>query len=176
MVDDELEKKFHVDELPFDIPVNVEEMGYNTVKNTDMHYLITQNYFYIGDKEEVRIREVNDGDEVKHFITSKEGILPSRREEYNIINSDIGKLIMKGFREEPIRKMRFLISMDNVTAEVDVYLNKKLLGLVLVEVEFDTLSQMDSFVAPDWFGEEINYTNGDLWKIINYIGVDIDEN
>lgn len=54
-----------------------------------------------------------------------------------------------------IEKTRYEIDADGgATIELDVY-GGALDGLVVAEVEFDSESDADGFVAPDWFGREV---------------------
>jgi CYTH domain-containing protein len=53
-----------------------------------------------------------------------------------------------------VDKVRHRVAVEGGTAEVDVF-GGDLAGLVLVEVEFPTEEAAGSFVAPDWFGEEV---------------------
>jgi len=52
-----------------------------------------------------------------------------------------------------IRKNRTYVALDaGLTAHVDQYLD---LDLVSIEVEFDTLTDAETFQAPAWFGREV---------------------
>ena len=54
-----------------------------------------------------------------------------------------------------IAKKRYLIPLnEKLTAELDVF-EQELSGLLLVEVEFDTVEEANSFVPPAWFGEDV---------------------
>ena len=41
-----------------------------------------------------------------------------------------------------------------MTAELDIF-EEDLKGLVIVEVEFDSVEEANAFSAPDWFGEDV---------------------
>ncbi len=57
--------------------------------------------------------------------------------------------------EKFLEKSRYYIPLeDNLTAELDIF-QGKLAGLVLVEVEFKSAEQMESFKPPDWFGKDV---------------------
>lgn len=49
--------------------------------------------------------------------------------------------------------------------EIDLYTQ---LELTVLEVEFDSLEEAESFAAPDWFGEDVSvekqYSNKTVWK------------
>ncbi len=65
-----------------------------------------------------------------------------------------------------ICKTRYLIPLENgLRAELDIF-QGRLEGLRLVEVEFPDFESADSFVKPDWFGDDVSsdkkYTNANL--------------
>ncbi|MEE3467801.1 MAG: CYTH domain-containing protein [Eubacterium sp.] len=63
---------------------------------------------------------------------------------------------------EPIRKTRYKIPYEKFTIELDIFHGKRE-GLILAEVEFESVEESKSFVKPDWFGEnvsgDIRYSN-----------------
>lgn len=69
-----------------------------------------------------------------------------------------------------IRKTRYMIPLaeSGYTAELDVF-SAELEGLLLVEVEFSTLSEAEDFRAPAWFGEDVSdtglYSNARLARL-----------
>lgn len=73
-----------------------------------------------------------------------------------------GKLIEKNRYDIPL--------YDGLIAELDIY-HGDLEGLIIVETEFKTEEQADSFIVPDWFGEEITenkrYKNKNLARLEN---------
>lgn len=67
-----------------------------------------------------------------------------------------------------IDKIRYLIPLDEThTAELDVF-QGTLAPLRLVEVEFESQEDADSFIGPDWFGDDVTnsgeYHNSNLSK------------
>lgn len=72
----------------------------------------------------------------------------------------------------PLRKTRKTLTLNqgdkNYQAEIDSYHDIK--GLMVVEVEFPTIEEAESFVPPEWFGNDITeddtYKNQALWKTI----------
>ena len=73
--------------------------------------------------------------------------LPLTKEAYEHLLSKIDGLL--------IAKKRYLIPLnEKLTAELDVF-EQELSGLLLVEVEFDTVEEANSFVPPAWFGEDV---------------------
>ena len=57
-----------------------------------------------------------------------------------------------------ISKTRYLIPLgvENLTAEVDVF-EPPFAPLIMAEVEFESEEQANTFVAPDWFGEDVTF-------------------
>jgi adenylate cyclase len=53
-----------------------------------------------------------------------------------------------------LEKTRYRLPVGEHTAEVDVY-EGDLAGLCRIEVEFTSEDEARSFVAPDWFGDEV---------------------
>lgn len=56
-------------------------------------------------------------------------------------------------------------SKGGLTAEIDVF-EKKLKGLVFVEVEFPSKKAMESFIPPDWFGRDVTQEE---WSVNAYL-------
>ena len=65
----------------------------------------------------------------------------------------------------PVRKTRYRIPYAGRTIELDIFHGKHK-GLVLAEVEFDSVEEGESFIPPNWFGEDVSgdirYTNSYL--------------
>ena len=103
----------------------------------------------------VRLRKTVTLDETAYSHCVKYSLAQNKREEfenYMTVNqfNRIMKLYPNAKKEE---KKRTIIDLKNngLVAEVDEYPN----GDIVVEVEFHTLTQMENFYPPAWFGEEI---------------------
>ena len=132
----EIERKYLVRELPADLE------QYES-KKIAQGYLCTEPV--------VRIRRSNDD----YYMTYKgDGLMV--REEYNLpLTKDAYEHLRPKIDGLLIAKTRYLIPLDNkLTAELDVF-EEDLNGLVIVEVEFDTIEEANTFTAPDWFGEDV---------------------
>lgn len=132
----EIERKYLVRKLP----ENLEQ--YNK-KKIAQGYLCTEPV--------VRIRRSNDDYYMTYkgdgLMVREEYNLPLTREAYEHLRPKIDGLL--------IVKTRYLIPLDNkLTAELDVF-EEDLNGLVIVEVEFNTVEEANAFHAPDWFGEDV---------------------
>ena len=135
----EIERKFLVKELP----KNLEEYKQQRISQG-----------YICTNPVVRIRRSNDD----YYITYK-GKGHMVREEYNLpLTQEAFEHMLPKIDGILIDKIRYLIPLDEkLTAELDVFLGK-LEPLRLVEVEFDTVEEAESFVAPEWFGDDVTHT------------------
>lgn len=132
----EIEKKFEIKDFPTDIE------QYKS-SHIEQAYLCTAPV--------VRIRKQDD----KYILTYKNGggvahteyDLPLSKEGYeHLLQKADGNIITK---------TRYFIPLhDGLTAELDVF-EGCFLGLAFVEVEFESLEQAESFVAPDWFGDDV---------------------
>ncbi len=132
----EIERKYLVRKLP----ENLEQ--YNK-KKIAQGYLCTEPV--------VRIRRSNDD----YYMTYKgDGLMV--REEYNLpLTQEAYEHLRPKIDGLLIAKTRYLIPLDNkLTAELDVF-EEDLNGLVIVEVEFNTVEEANAFHAPDWFGEDV---------------------
>ncbi len=132
----EIERKYLVRKLP----ENLEQ--YNK-KEIAQGYLCTEPV--------VRIRRSNDD----YYMTYKgDGLMV--REEYNLpLTQEAYEHLRPKIDGLLIAKTRYLIPLDNkLTAELDVF-EEDLNGLVIVEVEFNTVEEANAFHAPDWFGKDV---------------------
>ena len=132
----EIDRKYLVRKLP----ENLEQ--YNK-KKIAQGYLCTEPV--------VRIRRSNDD----YYMTYKgDGLMV--REEYNLpLTQEAYEHLRPKIDGLLIAKTRYLIPLDNkLTAELDVF-EEDLNGLVIVEVEFNTVEEANAFHAPDWFGEDV---------------------
>lgn len=131
----EIERKFLVGELP-------QLDGY-------LHSEIVQGY--VSFSPEIRVRQLDD----KYYRTEKgEGMIIREENEWEISKSEAEKLF-KEVKTNLIEKTRYYIPYNNYTIELDIY-KGKFKGLIVAEVEFDSLDEANAFVPPDWFIEDIS--------------------
>lgn len=113
---------------------------------------ITQGY--LNTDPVIRIRQDNDSYELtyksKGLMARQEYNLPLTREAYEHLLTKIdGRLI---------EKRRYMIPLEHgLTAELDVF-ERELAPLILVEVEFSSEEEANSFVPPSWFGEDVTFS------------------
>lgn len=147
----EIERKYLIEHLPFDL-------------NFYPHKLIEQAYLCIDPV--VRIRREDE----EYYLTYKgKGFLV--REEYNLpLSKEAYIHLLTKADGNIITKKRFLIPIDNrLTIELDVF-DKPFDSLLLAEVEFSSKEEANTFLPPDWFGEDVTfskkYHNSSLSQII----------
>lgn len=143
----EIERKFLVDIKELHT-LNLDSMQYTSIE---------QVYLAIQDTNEVRIRKVDDS---KCTMTIKsKGDLTRKEVEFDIPHSKYEEIVDNElYLNRIICKKRYKIPLDGtLMAEVDVYA-KNLLGLVTVEVEFESEEQANQFIKPYWFEKEVTYS------------------
>lgn len=130
----EIERKFLIKELP--------DLSKYEYVDIEQGYLCTHPV--------VRIRKKND----KYILTYKGGGLMAREEIEAELTEDAYKHLREKIDGHPITKRRYLIPFDPYTIELDVFEGHKS-GLIMAEVEFPTVEEANSFVPPEWFGEDV---------------------
>lgn len=117
---------------------------------------------YICTNPVVRIRKSDD----EYYLTYKgKGLMA--REEYNLSLTQEGyEHMLPKIDGRLIEKSRYLIPLEGkLTAELDIF-EGDLAPLIIVEVEFDSLDAANSFIPPEWFGEDVTesrkYHNSNL--------------
>ncbi|MCR5271937.1 MAG: CYTH domain-containing protein [Lachnospiraceae bacterium] len=138
----EIERKYLIDleSVPFDYksyPAKVIEQG------------------YLSTDPVVRVRKSND----KYILTYK-GKGEIEREEYNLpLTKEAYEHLVKKSDGRIIKKIRYNIPYkEKYLIELDVFLGD-LEPLVVAEVEFESRQEADTFVPPDWFGEDVSTDN-----------------
>jgi len=141
---EEIEKKFLVKEIP-----NLNDLEFVDIK---------QFYLHFQPDPIIRLRKVGE----EYFLTYKSKI--NRDSTANVCNEyelPINKTIYEKLYDSKIgnvvAKKRYRIKLpDNHTAELDVF-EGLLTGLVVVEVEFESMQDVESFIVPDWFGRDVSH-------------------
>lgn len=136
----EIEKTFLVKKIPNDL-------------SSYQFFEIKQGYIS-SPPSPLRIRKKGNSFELTKKIPLKTGDYSSAN-EINILLTEYEFNKLWPTVEKYLEKIRYLIPLkNNLTAELDVY-QGKLKGLVVVEVEFVSEKQMNSFKPPRWFGQDI---------------------
>lgn len=128
---------------------------------------IEQTYIALDEDQELRVRRIKDlaTGAYEYTHTFKNGVGLAREEvEYSITQVIYDQLIAAcGY--VPLTKNRITATWNNTTVEIDVY---DQVNFIVVEVEFASMEEADSFAPPSWFGEEISfnktYSNKSVWR------------
>ena len=134
----EIERKFLVTELPPEL-------------DSVVGISIRQGYVAIADSDfELRFRQKDSS----FYQTIKQGS-GLVRQEYEIeLTRDQFKSFWPLTESRRIQKVRYKLPLGDLICEVDIF-GEPLKGLQLVEVEFDSVEQSNTFMPPDWFGNEV---------------------
>lgn len=143
----EIERKFTVSVLP-------------DLSNFEFHEIAQA---YLNRDPVMRIRK-QDSD--YYFTYKGKGLL--EREEYNLpLNKESFDNLLPKAEGKVIAKKRYLIPYEKYTIELDVF-EGDLAPLIIAEVEFEDVNEANSFIAPDWFDEDVTenpaYHNSNLSK------------
>jgi CYTH domain-containing protein len=134
----EVERKFIVDALPdrgllaFPAPI---EQGYIATGS---------------DGTEVRLRRKGD----RFYQTIKQGQGLSRAQTEIALSGDQFDAMWPHTEGRRVEKTRYEIPCDRHVIELDVF-HGSLEGLIIAEVEFESVELAREFDPPDWFGAEV---------------------
>lgn len=143
----EIEKKFKINRLP-------EDYRDCAKKEIEQCYLCTSPV--------IRIRKSNE----EYILTYKSKLGVAECKDVKICNELEAPLTEESYlhlKEKAdgmvIVKTRYLLPLsDGHMAELDVFHGAHE-GLIIVEVEFGSEEEADSFVPPEWFGEDVSCDN-----------------
>ena len=124
-------RNFILDEIP-------DLTGY-TVIDMEQTYLMIQ--------PEIRVRKENN----KYVMTVKSNDILIR-EEYETV---ISKSMYESLKENAVTNILYKTRYMKDIYEIDIYTYPE--DLHIVEVEFNSLEEANSFIPPKWFGEEVTY-------------------
>lgn len=134
----EIERKFLLKELP-------ENLNSYPVRHLEQGYLCTGPV--------VRIRKDND----KYELTYKAKGMMVREEQNLPLNKDAYEHLKEKIDGRLIIKKRYMIPFGKYTIELDIF-EGDLAPLTLAEVEFASEEEAKTFVAPDWFAEDVTFS------------------
>lgn len=119
--------------------------------DTYPHHIIEQGYMCT--EPVVRIRKSDD----EYYMTYKSKGLMAR-EEYNLPLTKEGYYhLLPKCDGNIISKTRYMIPLDQHTIELDIF-SGKFEGLILAEVEFESIEEANNFTPPEWFGEDVTFS------------------
>lgn len=132
----EIERKYLIPKLP----QNLEDYAYHKIQQG---YLCTDPVIRIRKQDEDYILTYKS----KGLMVREEYNLPLTRDAYEKLKNKIDGIL--------ISKTRYIIPLDEqLNIELDLF-DSPYQGLVLAEVEFPTEDMANTFVPPDWFGEDV---------------------
>lgn len=135
----EIEKKYLIHKLPNDLETYPR-------KKIQQAYLCTDPV--------VRIRKQDE----EYILTYKgKGLMV--REEYNLpLNQEAYEHLLQKADGIILTKTRYLLPLpQGLTIELDVF-DAPYENLRLAEVEFSSEEEANSFVPPEWFGEDVTFS------------------
>lgn len=156
----EIERKFLLPEYP-------QQLIHEGQLKILTRHSIDQTYLAIDGGQELRVRKITDLDsgEVTYTHTFKDGKGISREEIEYFISEGLYNQMIEAVKMIPLVKERTTGIWNGITIEIDVYTQLK---LSVLEVEFDSLEEAESFDAPEWFGKDVSverqYSNKTVWK------------
>lgn len=146
----EIEKKYLITKMPD----NLNQYKYHIIEQA---YLTTNPVIRVRQEDDSYYMTYKGKGENDTALCHSEYNLPLTREAYDTLKSKAEGNI--------ITKKRILIPYNNLTIELDIF-EPPFKPLTFAEVEFDSLEDANSFVPPEWFGEEVtgqpDYTNAVL--------------
>lgn len=137
----EIERKYLIERDK--LPICYSKYSYHEIEQA---YLCTEPV--------VRVRRSDD----EYYMTYKsKGLMV--REEYNLpLTKESYEHLLKKADGSIIKKKRYLIPYESYTIELDIFEGSHE-GLILAEVEFETEDMANTFIAPDWFGEDVTFSS-----------------
>ena len=131
----EIERKFLVGALP-----NLEGVLHSEIKQG-----------YVSFSPEIRVRQLDD----KYYRTEKgEGMIQREENEWEI-DKETAEKMFNEVKTNLIEKTRYYIPYGKYIIELDIY-KGIFKGLVVAEVEFESLEEAHEFTPPEWFLEDIS--------------------
>ncbi len=138
------------------------------------NYLIEQGYIAKNGDYRIRVRKIVKDNDIKYTLTYKKRLSKdvNINSEYELeIDEEIYNHLLEKRDGNIIRKNRYLIPFNDLTAELDIF-DDKLKGLKMVEVEFKDRDQYNCFKKPIWFLDEVTddnrFSNSYLAEVNSY--------
>ena len=138
----EIERKFLISALP-------NEVGQQTKMEIEQGYLALD-----ANGNEVRLRRISN----TYFLTVKSnGTI--QRQEYEVeLTSSQFHTLWEGTLGRRLEKDRFILFRPSHKIEIDVY-RQPLKGLIVAEVEFDSMEAANQYQKEAWMSQEVTHLN-----------------
>lgn len=155
----EIERKFLLPEFPADM---IREGGLRIEKEQ----IIEQTYLAMHGDQELRVRKIHDlsSGKIEYTHTFKKGFGVAREEVEYSISAGLYEQIINIHQAVPLIKKRTTAVLGDHVIEIDDYGQ---IQLLVLEVEFASMEEAESFAAPEWFGKDISsdkeYSNKKVW-------------
>lgn len=162
----EIERKFLLPQYP-------EEFIKEGTLRIDKEQLIEQTYLALHEDQELRVRKITDlsNDRAEYTHTFKRGHGIAREEVEVSISEGLYEQMVQIHGAIPLVKKRTTATWGNQPVEIDDY---KQIQMMVLEVEFTSMEEAESFVPPEWFGQDISlekqYSNKKVWKELQHGG------
>ncbi|MCJ8014637.1 CYTH domain-containing protein [Paenibacillus sp. KQZ6P-2] len=156
----EIERKFLLPAYPADL------MEKHVIR-IQKEQLIEQTYLALAGDQELRVRKIIDltDDQTEYTHTFKKGHGIAREEVEYSISEGLYEQMIHTHQAVPLIKKRTTAMWGDTLIEIDDY---KQINLMVLEVEFASVEEAESFVPPDWFGKDIStekqYSNKKVWR------------
>jgi len=152
----ELEKVYLIKNLPSNI-LDYEPMVIKVGDFFDSNSVNALKIRQKGDKYQLIKKEAGENEykRTEHTIFIK-------KEEFDILWKQV---------EQNHSKLRFFYPLGEHTCEIDFY-KDRLDGYVRAEVEFKSIEDMENFVPPEWFKEEITKLNHEIHENLGLVTLD----
>ena len=170
VLDPDIQAEIHSGQPSEKIPLEIERKFLINRADIPEDFLSKADQFqivqtYISYSPEVRVRRIDHNGSRWYTFTMK---LPkddtglSRAELEFYISQKVYQDLVKKRVGNTIKKIRY----QSEDISVDMYWDDNLSGLIVAEIEFDSIEKAESFQPPKWFGKDITsdkrYKNGRL--------------
>ena len=137
----EIERKYLVKSLP---------------ENLDSYTHVEIEQGYLCTSPTLRVRRMGDFFvlTIKEKVCSQSSAAVNREEEFALTADKYAMLLAK-CDGQTVSKTRYRIPIGEYTAELDLFHGRHE-GLRVVEVEFPSVEEADSFEPPAWFGDDVS--------------------
>lgn len=160
----EIERKFLLPAYPASL-IEAQEV------QIEKEQMIEQTYLAIAGDQELRVRKIKDlaQGQTEYTHTFKRGHGIAREEVEYGISAELYEQMIQTHQAIPLIKKRTTARFGDTRIEIDDY---EQISLLVLEVEFASVEEAESFDPPEWFGRDISsakeYSNKKVWKELQH--------